>query len=44
MTENVRHWKQTTTGRKQIPIVEEKPVKKTKAKRDSKGRYIKTQE
>ena len=28
MTENVRHWQSTTTGRKNIPIVEEKPVKK----------------
>ena len=33
MTENVRHWKQTTTGRKNIPIAEfEKSVKKPKAK------------
>ena len=31
MAENQRHWKQTTTGRKNIPISEvEKPVKKTK--------------
>tara|TARA_R100000278_G_scaffold15295_4_gene15789 strand:- start:668 stop:793 length:126 start_codon:yes stop_codon:yes gene_type:complete len=41
MAENVRHWKSTTTGRKNIPIVAEKPVKK---KRDEKGRYIKTEE
>ena len=34
MTENVRHWKQTTTGRKNIPIAEfEKTVKKAKAKK-----------
>ncbi len=32
MTENVRHWQSTTTGRKNIPIVEEKPVKKAKKK------------
>ena len=33
MAENVRHWKQTTTGRKNIPIAEfEKAVKKPKAK------------
>ena len=33
MSENVRHWKQTTTGRKNIPIAEfEKSVKKPKAK------------
>ena len=33
MAENVRHWKQTTTGRKNIPIAEfEKSVKKPKAK------------
>tara|TARA_B100002019_G_C21261067_1_gene596727 strand:+ start:2019 stop:2144 length:126 start_codon:yes stop_codon:yes gene_type:complete len=38
MTENARHWKSTTTGRKNMPIVAEKPVKK---KRDDKGRYIK---
>ena len=31
MAENQRHWKQTTTGRKNIPISQvEKPVKKTK--------------
>ena len=31
MAENQRHWKQTTTGRKNTPISEvEKPVKKTK--------------
>ena len=33
MTENVRHWKLTTTGRKNIPIVKEKPVKKTTKKK-----------
>ena len=39
MTESARHFKQTTTGRKQIPISEvEKPVSK---KRDNKGRYKK---
>ena len=33
MTENARHWKQTTTGRKNIPIAEfEKSVKKPKRK------------
>tara|TARA_B100001029_G_scaffold13582_1_gene9117 strand:+ start:264 stop:386 length:123 start_codon:yes stop_codon:yes gene_type:complete len=33
MTENVRHWQQTTTGRKNIPIAEfEKSVTKPKAK------------
>jgi len=33
MTENVRHWKQTTTGRKNIPIDEfEKSIKKTPKK------------
>ena len=42
MTESARHFKQTTTGRKQIPISEvEKPVSK---KRDNKGRYIKKKE
>ncbi len=31
MAENQRHWKQTTTGRKRIPIAEfEKQFKKTK--------------
>ena len=30
MAENQRHWKQTTTGRKNIPIVEEKKTKKSK--------------
>ena len=35
MTESARHFKQTTTGRKQIPISEvEKPVKKTKKKKE----------
>ena len=34
MAENVRHWKQTTTGRKNIPIAEfEKTVKKTTKKK-----------
>ncbi len=33
MAENQRHWKQTTTGRKNIPIAEfEKSVTKPKAK------------
>tara|TARA_R100001129_G_scaffold175347_1_gene148327 strand:+ start:1233 stop:1358 length:126 start_codon:yes stop_codon:yes gene_type:complete len=41
MAESTRHWKSETTGRKNIPIVAEKPVKK---KRDEKGRYIKTEE
>ena len=31
MAENQRHWKQTTTGRKNIPIVEAKKTKKSKA-------------
>ena len=30
MAENQRHWKQTTTGRKNIPIVQEKKTKKSK--------------
>ena len=30
MAENVRHWKQTTTGRKNLPITEEKKTKKSK--------------
>ena len=30
MTENVRHWKQTTTGRKGLPITETKKSKKSK--------------
>ena len=30
MAENQRHWKQTTTGRKNIPIVEAKKTKKSK--------------
>ena len=34
MAENQRHWKQTTTGRKNIPITEfEKTTKKTKTKK-----------
>ena len=34
MAENVRHWKQTTTGRKRIPLAElEKPAKKTTEKK-----------
>ena len=41
MTANVRRWQETTTGRKEEPIVAEKPVKK---KRDDKGRYIKKKE
>jgi len=28
MTENTRHWKTTTTGRKNIPVEEEKKTKK----------------
>ena len=38
MTANVRRWQETTTGRKEEPIVSEKPAK---AKRDNKGRYKK---
>ena len=41
MTANVRRWQETTTGRKEEPIVAEKPAKK---KRDDKGRYIKKKE
>jgi len=41
MTANVRRWQETTTGRKETPIVAEKPAKK---KRDNKGRYIKKKE
>ena len=37
MTENVRHWKKTTTGRKNIPIDSfEKTVEKPKAKAKTK--------
>jgi hypothetical protein len=32
MTANVRRWQETTTGRKETPIVVEKPVKKTTKK------------
>ena len=46
MSENVRHWKQTTTGRKNIPIAEfEKSVKKPKAKAkkaDAEYRYVRS--
>tara|TARA_B100001057_G_scaffold8327_1_gene7647 strand:- start:564 stop:716 length:153 start_codon:yes stop_codon:yes gene_type:complete len=38
MTANVRRWQETTTGRKEEPIVAEKPAK---SKRDNKGRYKK---
>tara|TARA_B100000212_G_scaffold59601_1_gene40128 strand:- start:165 stop:284 length:120 start_codon:yes stop_codon:yes gene_type:complete len=38
MTESVRRWKEVTTGRKEIPVSEQKPTKK---KRDDKGRYVK---
>jgi len=41
MTESVRRWKETTTGRKETPVSEEKPTKK---KRDTKGRYVKNVE
>tara|TARA_B100000131_G_C17791882_1_gene481714 strand:- start:72 stop:230 length:159 start_codon:yes stop_codon:yes gene_type:complete len=41
MTANVRRWQETTTGRKEEPIVAETPAKK---KRDDKGRYIKKKE
>ena len=35
MAENQRHWKQTTTGRKNIPITEfEKQSKKTKKSKE----------
>ena len=35
MAENVRHWKQTTTGRKNVPIAEfEKQNKKTKKSKE----------
>ena len=38
MAENVRHWKQTTTGRKNVPIVEfEKQFKKTKKTTEKKS-------
>ena len=30
MTENARHWKQTTTGRKNLPITETKKSNKSK--------------
>ena len=33
MTANVRRWQETTTGRKEEPIVEEKPVKKKTTKK-----------
>ena len=32
MSENVRRWKEQTTGRKETPIVVEKPAKKTTKK------------
>jgi hypothetical protein len=32
MAENVRRWKETTTGRKETLIVVEKPAKKTTKK------------
>ena len=30
---STRHWQSETTGRKNIPVVEEKPAKKAKAKK-----------
>tara|TARA_B100000965_G_scaffold149905_1_gene124660 strand:+ start:650 stop:763 length:114 start_codon:yes stop_codon:yes gene_type:complete len=37
MAENQRHWKQTTTGRKNIPIAEfEKTTKKSSEKKSEK--------
>ena len=30
MSENTRHWKQTTTGRKNLPITESKKSKNSK--------------
>ena len=38
MAENVRHWKQTTTGRKNVPIADfEKQFKKTKKTTEKKS-------
>ena len=35
MAENVRRWKEETTGRKETPIVVEKPAKKTTKKQSN---------